>query len=140
MKKNREDYHLPKVVKLRIKGGVIVQGCDVYCGRKRGLQGGWQQIIHAASDWENPYKPGQDGTLDEVIVKYEIYIREKIRQDPQKWLTYLKNIVSQGRPLVLGCWCKADKRGNYDPNVLCHGDVIVKLCNEAIQLIVNGQL
>lgn len=49
-------------------------------------------------------------------------------------------MVSQGRPLVLGCWCKADKKGNYQANILCHGDVIVQLCVEVIALIEAGQL
>lgn len=133
-------YHLPTVVKLRIKGGVVVQGCDAYLGRAGGLQGGWCDYIHTASEWANPFKKGKDGTLEEVIAKYNAYIREKIRQDPQKWLMYLKNMVSQGRPLVLGCWCKADKKGNYQANIPCHGDVIVKLCSEAITLIQAGRL
>ena len=133
-------YHLPTVVKLRIKGGVVVQGCDVYAGRAGGLQGGWNDYIHTASEWANRFKPARDGTLEECIAKYNVEIREKIRQNPQKWLTYLKNMVSQGRPLVLGCWCKADKKGNYQANIPCHGDVIVQLCAETITLIDAGQL
>lgn len=134
-------YHLPVVVKLRICKGKIVQGCDCYIGRGGGgLQGGWSKYIHATSEWANPYKVGRDGTLSEVISKYNIHIREKIKQDPSKWLYYLKNMVSQGRPLVLGCWCKANKRGEYQANIPCHGDVIVQLCQEVITLLEANKL
>jgi hypothetical protein len=132
-------YHLPIVVKLKIKNGQVVQGCDVYIARLQ-TQGGWSKYIHTASEWANPFKVGKDGTLPEVIAKYNTYIREKISRDPPRWLTYLKNIVCQGRPLVLGCWCKANKRGEYQPNILCHGDVIVQLCKEVITLLEQGKL
>lgn len=70
-------YHLPTVVKLRIKGGVVVQGCDVYISRGNQNQGGWDKYIHTASEWANRFKPGKDGTLEEVIAKYNTEIRER---------------------------------------------------------------
>lgn len=133
-------YHLPVVVKLRISKGQIVQGCDVYISRGNQNQGGWSEYNLMASEWANPFKVGKDGTLPEVIAKYNIHIREKIKQEPQRWLNYLKNIVSQGRPLVLGCWCKANKRGEYQAHIPCHGDVIVQLCQEVITLLQTGQI
>lgn len=41
----------PKVVRLRRKGGDIVQDCDVYIGRRQ-TQGGWNL---SESEWANKH-------------------------------------------------------------------------------------
>jgi hypothetical protein len=66
----------------------------------------------AGSPFANPFKIGVDGTRDEVIKKYEDYIRS--RPD-------LLELIPSLEGKVLGCWCKPKR---------CHGDVLVKLINE----------
>lgn len=102
-----------KVVKLKRKGGVIVQDCEVYIGRRLKM-GGWDL---PASKWHNPYKRAKDTVEDKlaVIAQYEQYVRG--RPDLMRSLPEL-----DGK--VLGCWCKSHE------DVPCHGDVLVKLIAE----------
>ncbi len=72
---------------------------DVYIGR--------------GGRWGNPFKIGVDGTREEVIEKYKVWI---LSQPP------LLNEISQLRGKVLGCWCKPKA---------CHGDVIVELLEKS---------
>ena len=71
---------------------------DIYIGR--------------GSKWGNPFKIGKDGNRQEVIDKYEEYIRNK-----PELLTDLQELKGK----TLGCWCKPKD---------CHGDVLAKLINE----------
>ena len=71
---------------------------DIYIGRP--------------SKWGNPFTIGKDGTREEVIEKYKVYISNK--PDLRASLDELKG-------KVLGCWCKPKP---------CHGDVLAELCNE----------
>jgi hypothetical protein len=71
---------------------------DVYIGR--------------GSIWGNPFRVGVDGDRDQVIARYEAYIRE--RPDLLARLGEL-----EGKRL--GCFCKPKR---------CHGDVLVKLIAE----------
>lgn len=59
----------------------------------------------------NPYKAGRDGTLEEVLAKYRVYIVDKINNG-------LNIEVLRGKNL--GCWCS--------PNP-CHGDILLELLN-----------
>lgn len=69
---------------------------DVYIGR--------------GSQWGNPFKIGKDGTREEVIEKYQEYLKgnPKLVEEAKKELKGKK----------LGCYCKP---------LLCHGDVLVEL-------------
>ena len=71
---------------------------DVYIGR--------------GSKWGNPFKIGKDGNRDEVIAKYEEYIRNN---------TELLNALPELKNKVLGCFCRPKD---------CHGDVLIKLLKE----------
>jgi hypothetical protein len=68
--------------------------------------------IGRGSKWGNPFKVGKDGTREEVIIKYEKYIRNK-----PELMADLMRLEGQ----VLGCFCKPKP---------CHGDVLVKLLRE----------
>jgi hypothetical protein len=73
------------------------------------------------SKWANPYK--KDGYLSkgERLSKYEQHIRSN------------KILVNSLRELdgkILGCWCWPEK---------CHGDVLIKLINEAKILETNNE-
>lgn len=72
---------------------------DVYIGRP--------------SKWGNPFEIGVDGTREEVIRKYE----EWIKTQPE-----LINSLHEIQGKTLGCWCSPKK---------CHGDVLYKLANHA---------
>jgi len=73
---------------------------DVYIGR--------------GSKWGNPYKIGLDGTREEVIQKYEDYLRKN-----DNMLKELKELDNK----VLGCYCKPQT---------CHGDILIKVRNEQL--------
>ena len=75
---------------------------DVYIGRP--------------SKWGNPFIIGKDGTREEVISKYEMYIMN----NPE-----LIQDLSELEGMTLGCWCK--------PNA-CHGDVLKRLVSDQLGL------
>jgi len=69
-------------------------------------------LIDRTTKWGNPFKIGKDGNREEVVEKYEKWIRNH-----PKLLKCLPELVGKR----LGCWCK--------PKV-CHGDVLLKLMKE----------
>ena len=69
-------------------------------------------LIDRRTKWGNPFQIGNGMTRDDIIAKYEEYIRG--RPD-------LLNSLHELKGKVLGCWCKPKA---------CHGDVLVKLINE----------
>lgn len=71
---------------------------DIYIGRP--------------TKWGNPFEIGIEGTRDEVIAKYEVWIRNNAN---------LMDSLHELEGKVLGCWCKPKN---------CHGDILVKLLNE----------
>ncbi len=75
---------------------------DVYIGR--------------GSKWGNPFKIGKDGTREEVISKFEIYIMS----NPE-----LFNCLPELVGKTLGCWC-APKA--------CHGDILKRMVEDEIWL------
>ena len=99
------DENPPRVVRLRRKGGEVVQDCTLYIGREC-RQGGWSL---EASPWANPFKVGRDGSIDEVLAKYEAHVRGQ-----RSLMERIPELAGQ----TLGCWCSPKP---------CHGDVLVKL-------------
>jgi len=71
---------------------------DVYIGRPE--------------KWGNPFTIGKDGSREEVIIKYE----EWIRNNPE-----LLKDLHELKGKVLACWCSPQP---------CHGDVLIKLIKE----------
>lgn len=63
----------------------------------------------------NPFIIGEDGTRKEVIEKYKVYFKAKLK-DPE-----FKKQVLKLRGHTLGCHCKP---------LLCHGDVITNYLNK----------
>lgn len=82
---------------------------DVYIGR-------FNSKIPAAKAsnfrWGNPFRIGQHGTREQVIQKYEQWIRKQ----PE-----LMQAAKKLKGMRLGCWCSPDG---------CHGDVLVKISQE----------
>ena len=66
--------------------------------------------IGRPSKWGNPFVIGRDGNRDEVVRKYLYYILED-----QTLLNDLREIKGKN----LGCYCAPQ---------LCHGDVLIVLC------------
>ena len=102
------------VVRLRRRGGQVVQDADVYIGRQMTM-GGWRL---PASPWANPFVaarcPGAGKTekAEEACRLYEDWIRGQ---------PALLARLPELRGKTLGCWCKPGP---------CHGDVLVRLCRE----------
>lgn len=71
-----------------------------------------------ASMWGNPFRvkqPETEETRAEAIRNHEIWLRERMRKDPQL-IIVLRNL----RGMVLGCWCKTQDQ----PDRACHGDLL----------------
>ena len=68
---------------------------DVYIGR--------------GSKWGNPFRIGMDGSRDEVVAKYRVWVVQQ---------PHLMASLEELRGKVLGCWCKP---------LLCPGDVLAEL-------------
>lgn len=80
----------------------------VYVGRAM-HRGGWHL---GASPLACPYRPGRDGTRDEVVAKYRDYLLS--RPD----LVELARGLSGRR---LGCWCAP---------LRCHAEVIAEIADQ----------
>lgn len=69
--------------------------------------------IGRPSKWGNPFALGIDGTRNEVIAKFENYLKRK------------PDLVKQAREELRGkdlaCFCSPKK---------CHGDILLKIANE----------
>jgi len=121
-------YYLPTVVCLKRKvTGEVVQGCDVYIGRACTMDGWSLQ----ESIWANPFKVTKadqknPAALVYCLQQYEDHIRQRIAAEWAVFGPALFGMISQGRSLTLGCFCK--KKGAEG----CHGDVIVKILNEFV--------
>jgi hypothetical protein len=106
-------YVLPTVVRIRRKGGVVVQDCDVYIGRRMTM-GGWNL---QKSPFANPFKKNKNEPIGITIDKYREYLLS--RDDLLELLPMLSG-------KSLGCWCK---NKGHEP---CHGDVIVEVFKERL--------
>jgi len=104
-----------RVVKIkRKKDGTIMQGCDVYIGRRMTM-GGWNL---PQSKWMNPFTVKKCGSNAKAVHQYEEYLlnRPELLKD-----------IEELRGKILGCWCKVS------PSVPCHGDVLIKLLKNKTQ-------
>lgn len=79
---------------------------DVYIGRYH------KDFKKHSFKWGNPFVIGVDGTREEVIEKYEKWIRSQ---------SFLMKSLPELKDKTLGCWC--------DP-LACHGEVLIKLVDE----------
>lgn len=85
---------------------------NVYIGRKGIVFIDGERYPRENSPFANPYKINRDGSREEVIMKYEKYIKEKISRGE------VNLEVLRGR--TLGCWCRPQ---------MCHGDILLSLLN-----------
>jgi len=88
----------------------------VYIGRAGIVFIDGQRYPKKSSIWANPFKINADNDRNDVLEKYELYIREILDNDPNMVKKLLK---LKGKKL--GCWCKPNR---------CHGDILFKLIDE----------
>ena len=69
-----------------------------------------------SSIWANPYKIDKNTCREEVIAKYDVYIRNKLKNDVEL-VEKLQNLKNK----KLGCWCYPE---------MCHGNVLIQVINE----------
>ena len=100
---------MPKVVNLSGRKPQVVRNHEVYIGHRQ-PRGGWNL---PETKWANPFKIGRDGTREEVIAKYEAWLRAQ----PE-----LIAALPELRGKDLACWCKPKP---------CHGNVLLRLANAA---------
>ncbi len=67
--------------------------------------------IGRGSKWGNPFVIGKDGTRDEVIAKYNNYLKDN---------KYLLGCLSELKDKDLVCFCSP---------CACHGDILISLAN-----------
>ena len=72
---------------------------DVYIGRP--------------GKWGNPFRLHADGNREQVIQKFELWIRARPG--------LIKMVKTELKGKVLGCWCKPED---------CHGDVLARIADE----------
>ena len=67
----------------------------------------------------NPFHIGRDGSREEVVVKYRIWLWERIQQNDVIVINELKKIAyyAPTNEVILVCFCAPEK---------CHGEVIIK--------------
>jgi len=89
---------MPKVLNMYHTGKKVPEGA-VYIGRP--------------TKWGNPFEIGKDGTREQVVEKYKMWITEFAPD-----LVAAAKLELRGKDLV--CWC-APKA--------CHGDVLIEIAN-----------
>ena len=89
---------------------------NIYIGRKGIVFIDNKRYPTYDSIWFNPFKIGKDGNRNEVIQKYEVYIRDRLKNG-----LFLKDELRLLKNKNLGCWCAPE---------LCHGNVLLKILQE----------
>lgn len=91
---------------IRIENKKTYRGSGVYIGRPTLLG--------------NPFKIGTDGTREEVIAQYRVWLWRQIKERNHVFQE-LRRLAAkaQSEDLVLLCWCK-----EADREIPCHGDVL----------------
>jgi hypothetical protein len=92
---------------------------NVYIGRGRIVFIDGKRYPPQDSIWANPFKVGKDGTLEEIIEKYEIYISQKLENEPE-----LRRKLEKLKGKTLGCWCLDNPETK---NIICHGQILQHL-------------
>ena len=91
---------------------------DVYIGRAvNGTE------FKEDSIWSNKFKiSSQLNTIKKVLDIYEMFIRQKIKKNPEIY------DIETLRGKILGCWCI--NTAIFKPPLCCHGQVLMKILSE----------
>ncbi len=90
---------------------------NVYIGRGGIVFIKGKRFPPKASIFCNPFVIDKDGNREEVLIKYEEYIREKLKGAEAGKDPIFKDELMKLKGKNLGCWCKPEK---------CHGDILLK--------------
>lgn len=100
---------MPKVINLKNRKLHVVYSDEVYIGR--GVRAnGWDL---EPSKWFNPFQVGKDGDENDVLEKYENYVRSS-----PKLMACLHELKHKN----LCCWCY--------PKPTCHAFALLKIMDE----------
>jgi hypothetical protein len=72
-----------------------------------------ERFPKVASEFANPFKVGKDGTREDVIRKYNLYLLQILDDNLRAKLLAMKG-------KNLGCWCHPEP---------CHGDILLAFIN-----------
>lgn len=112
-----------RVVKVNKLYGADREGV-VYVGR---AWLGWP-----ASPWGNPFKPGRDGTIEECLEQYGVWLLMQQRDEGfDDKLTALWEATGHGEK-PLGCWCTNATAGDGS-FVVCHAQILAELLRERFE-------
>ena len=86
---------------------------NIYIGRSGIVFIDNKRFPSRQSNFANPFKLGKDGTREEIINKYKVYITNKLDNDK-----FLRQELINMKGKKLGCWCYPAP---------CHGNVLLDL-------------
>lgn len=73
----------------------------------------------------NPWKLKNESERQEILTKYEIWLRGLLKADtPQRREIEMLTDLARRGDLSLGCWCAP---------ALCHGDVVKRIIEERLK-------
>ena len=90
---------------------------NVYIGRAGVVFIDKQRFPKKSSNFANPFKINKDGTREEVIEKYKIYITNKLKEN-----VLLREELFNMKGKNLGCWCAPEP---------CHGNILLGLLSSS---------
>jgi len=77
--------------------------------------------VGRGTPYGNPYRIGRDGTREQVIAKYE------------RWLRSQPDLVARARLVLAGkdlmCWCAPAGGVTVGAPVVCHAQILLSLVN-----------
>lgn len=91
---------------------------NVYVGRAGVVRINNKPYPPFSSEFSNIFKVGRDGDINDVLEKYEAYIRYRLSKEPR-----LLNELIQMKDKCLGCWCIEE---------INHTHILLKIINEFI--------
>ncbi len=94
----------------------IEDDSNVYVGRQGVVFIDGKRYPEKSSLFCNKYKIGKDGTRQEVIDKYRIWLSDCVEKSPE-FVNQLKKLKGKN----LGCWCHPES---------CHADVLLEFVNK----------
>lgn len=86
---------------------------NIYIGRRGIVFINNKRFPEEDSVWCNPFKINASSDREDVIKKYELYIKKRLQSEPG-----LVNELLKLKKKNLGCWCYPEG---------CHGDVLIKM-------------
>ena len=138
-KRKSPDYTLPLVVNVKVAHlrkenpryetlrAWMADKDNEYVGRGRILDN--YTFPESGSIWANPFKSPRDGTLEQVLDKYEKHIRDLMFNGRIS----RQQLIDLSNKKRIGCWCVADPvEYGKEEKIICHAQVLQKLMKEII--------